>query len=98
MLIFMDILMSNRSSNTTSRTTTRTITTVVNFNINDMRITFFIGAHYLHKIYQGANTRTVEHEEAESCGRKAHMPFQCQLECLEQLLLLLLGPSCAHQL
>lgn len=57
MLIFMDILMSNRNNNN------KNITTVVNFNINDMRITFFIGAHYLHKIYQGANTRTVEQEE-----------------------------------
>lgn len=96
----MDILMSNRSSNNNDENNNKTITTVVNFNINDMRITFtsFIGAHYLHKIYQGANTRTVEHEEAESCRRKAHMPFQCQLECLELLLLLLLGPSCAHQL
>lgn len=94
----MDILMSNRSNNNNDENNNKSITTVVNFNINDMRITFFIGAHYLHKIYQGANTRTVEHEEAESCGRKAHMPFQCQLEFLELLLLLLLGPSCAHQL
>lgn len=97
MLIFMDILMSNRSSNNNDENNNKNITTVVNFNINDMRITFFIGAHYLHKIYQGANTRTVEKAE-ENLWRKAHMPFQCQLECLELLLLLLLGPSCAHQL
>lgn len=83
----MDILMSNRSNN--NQDNNKNITTVVNFNINDMRITFFIGAHYLHKIYQGANTRTVVKEE-ETLWRKEHMPFQCQLECLE--------PSCAHQL
>lgn len=53
----MDILMSNRSNNN------KNITTVVSFNINHMRITFFIGAYYLRKIYQGANTRTVEEEE-----------------------------------
>lgn len=58
MLIFMDILMSNRSNNNNQN-----ITSVVSFNINDMRITFFIGVYYLRKIYQGANTRTVEEEE-----------------------------------
>lgn len=54
----MDILMSNRSNNNNQN-----ITSVVSFNINDMRITFFIGVYYLRKIYQGANTRTVEEEE-----------------------------------
>lgn len=54
----MDILMSNRSNNNN-----KNITSVVSFNINDMRITFFIGVYYLRKIYQGANTRTVAEEE-----------------------------------
>lgn len=38
----MDILMSNRSSNNNDENNNKNITTVVNFNINDMRITFFI--------------------------------------------------------
>lgn len=70
MLIFMDILMSNRSNNND-----KNITSVVSFNINDMRITFFIGVYYLRKIYQGANTRTVEEEEEEAWREKSTCLF-----------------------